>query len=298
MEPLIFDIQRFSIHDGPGIRTAVFFKGCNLCCPWCQNPESIDLRPQIAFYADRCKDGRDCAAVCPEDAIRLDRDDRIDRDRCTACGKCAEVCAAGALQIIGRTYSHHEVMAEILRDSDYYTHSGGGVTFTGGEPTIHAEFILPLLRECKEYGIHTNIETNGHFKWDGFKVILPYLDLIYFDLKVMDSDTGRQMLGVGSERILTNARLLMEAHAPVQFRVPLIPGHTDSEGNLRAIIAVLQGIGAGSVHLLPYHSMGEAKGRRVCSPLPQLNARPFTTEQLGGMKQLFEQEHIKTTLYR
>ncbi|MCF8257603.1 MAG: glycyl-radical enzyme activating protein [Flavobacteriales bacterium] len=298
MTPLIFDIQRFSIHDGPGIRTALFFKGCNLTCPWCQNPESIDLRPEIAFYSERCIGGHDCFDVCPDNAIDLQGVDRIDRDLCTRCGKCAEVCVAGAFRIVGREHNHQEAMAEILRDRDYYANSGGGVTFTGGEPTLHADFILGLLRECKEHGIHTNIETNGYFSWHKFQEMLPYLDLIYFDLKVLDAKTSRAMLGVNSERIMLNAQQLMEAGAPVQFRVPLIPGHTDSKENLNAIIALLHSIGADSVHLLPYHSMGETKAKRVCSPLPELKARPFSTEQLSALQEVFEKQRIKTKVYR
>lgn len=297
MEPHVFDIQRFSIHDGPGIRTVVFLKGCNLKCPWCQNPESIGLRPEMAFYADRCENGLECLAACPEDAIVTGDVHRIDTVRCTACGKCAEACVSGALQLIGRAAEHHRVMEEVLRDRDYYRRSGGGVTFSGGEPTLHADFVLGLLKACKAEGIHTNIETNGYFSWAKVEPMLPYLDLIYFDIKTADPEAGRNMLGGDADRILENARRLHSLGAPVQFRIPLIPGHTATQANVHGIIAALQAIGIGKVHLLPYHSMGEAKADRICSPLPRLNEKPLTREHLDSIQHVFQEQGMETVLY-
>lgn len=269
-----------------------------MSCPWCHNPESIDLRPEVAFYNDRCIGGQECYVVCPEDAIILSGDQRIDRDRCTRCGLCAEACKAGGLKMIGRPAEHQAIMREILRDKEYYEVSDGGVTFSGGEPTLHFHLLMGLLRECRQHCIHTNIETNGHFKWEEFSALLPFLDLIYFDLKVMDSEQSKNILGVGSERVMRNARLLVEAKAPVQFRVPLIPGFTDSTGNLEAIIALLRSIGADSVHLLPYHAMGEAKAARVGHERPGMQADLYSGERLNALKNTFEEEHIAVHLYR
>ena len=180
MQNLVFDIQRFSIHDGPGIRTVVFFKGCNMECPWCQNPESMNFQPEVAFYPDQCIESHECEDVCPEDAIIFDGEGRINREVCTKCGWCADSCVSGALKLIGREMSTNDVMEEILSDLNYYKASGGGVTFSGGEPTLHIEFIHELLIRCKAHSIHTNLETNGYFSWEKFETILLWLDLIFF----------------------------------------------------------------------------------------------------------------------
>lgn len=298
VESLIFDIQRFSIHDGAGIRTVVFFKGCNLNCPWCQNPESIDHRPEIAFYADKCTQNADCVEVCPLDAITIGSATHIDRELCDRCGKCTEVCVIGALKKIGSIYSVEEVMRQLLKDKPYYETSGGGVTFSGGEPTLHADFILEVLKECEKHDIRTNIETNGYFKWEKFEHLLPYLNQIYFDLKIVDQKRNRDVLGGDSQRILANMDLLLEHNAPVEFRIPLIPDHTADDENLRSLVNVLKEKGISKVHLLPYHSMGEAKAARICSPLIDLNQKPFDTAQLNVFQQMFESERIETELYR
>ena len=298
MQPLIFDIQRFSIHDGAGIRTVVFFKGCNLNCPWCQNPESMDHRPEIAFYNDKCNQHGDCVASCPLDAITLGSETHIDRAVCDRCGKCTEVCVSGALKLIGSPYSKEAVMKEILKDVTYYKISGGGVTFSGGEPTLHTDFIFEILKECKQHGIHTNIETNGYFKWEKFEPLIPYLDQIYFDLKILDRKWNHEALGGDSDRIISNMEKLIACQAPVEFRVPLIPGYTASEGNLSAIAQLLQEKGVKHIHLLPYHSMGEAKADRICSILPKLSSKPFKAEELLQFSDHFISRNIRTQLYR
>lgn len=298
MQPLIFDIQRFSIHDGDGIRTVVFFKGCNMKCPWCQNPESMDHRPEIAFYADKCEGNADCVAACPKDAIAIGSETHIDRSLCDRCGKCTEVCVSGALKLIGREYSKEKVMEEILKDKTYYDTSGGGVTFSGGEPTLHADFILEILKECKEHGIHTNIETNGYFKWEKFEPLLPYLDQIFFDLKIREGEQSKMTTGGNSQVIFSNMDKLIERNAPVEFRIPLIPEFTTANGNISALAQLLKEKQVEKVHLLPYHSMGEAKAERICSPLHKLDQKPFNTEQLNTFREQFERENIHTELYR
>ena len=194
MRPLIFDIQRFSIHDGPGIRTVVFFKGCNLECPWCQNPESIAHKQEIAYYPDKCVDSRDCIGTCQHQAISYNNGLRINREVCITCNQCTVRCLSNAIRIIGKKYTVNEVMEEVLRDADYYQTSGGGVTFSGGEPALHIDFIYELLLECKKFGIHTNIETNGYFAWEKFQKILQLLDLIYFDIKKADTYLDKRFI--------------------------------------------------------------------------------------------------------
>ncbi|MBK9328726.1 MAG: glycyl-radical enzyme activating protein [Sphingobacteriales bacterium] len=298
MKPLIFDIQRFSIHDGPGIRTVVFFKGCNLECPWCQNPESMALKPEIAYYPDNCMKNLDCMKVCEANAISVNGGLYIDRLKCTCCGKCEDVCVSDAIRIVGKEYSEDRVMQEILRDKDYYADSGGGVTFSGGEPTIHFDFLFRLLKLCKAQSIHTNIETNGYFSWDKFEWLLPYLDLIYFDLKILDQNKNKLLLSGDSSRIIGNAERLIQSHAPVEFRLPLIPGLTTDEVNLKTIVDLLKKYGIEKIHLLPYHNMGESKADKIESPLPGLNLNPLSTDELRGFQHFFEEENITTILYR
>ena len=276
----------------------MFFKGCNLNCPWCQNPESIDHRPEIAFYADKCMQNGDCTEACPTNAITIGSVSHIDRDLCDRCGKCTDVCITGALKKIGTSYSVDEVMTQLLKDKPYYETSGGGVTFSGGEPSLHVGFILELLKECKKHGIHTNIETNGYFKWEKFKQLLPFLDQIYFDLKIIDQTRNRELLGGDSNRILANMDVLIAYNAPVEFRIPLIPNHTTDLENLQAMVRILKEKGIVKIHLLPYHSMGEAKADRICSPLPRLDQKPFNTQQLNAFRHQFESENIETELYR
>jgi len=200
-EATVFDIQRYSVHDGPGIRTLVFFKGCPLRCRWCQNPESMDRRQEIAFFANKCIGCGECANVCPQGAIVFEDDRRINRELCDRCGECAKVCYAEALTIIGKQYDVRSLLDIVERDRPFYEQSGGGVTVSGGEPTVQYEFLLEFLRAAKEAGLNTVIETCGAFAWDKFEKLLPYLDIVYFDLKIADEEEHRRLTGVGNERI-------------------------------------------------------------------------------------------------
>lgn len=298
MQSLIFDIQRFSIHDGPGIRTVVFFKGCNLQCPWCQNPESMAFKPEIAFYPDKCIKSLDCVSVCPTSAISFNGGITINRQLCNGCGKCEEVCGAKALKIIGTAYTTEDVLKEILSDVDYYYTSGGGVTFSGGEPTLHFDFLFAMLRLCKAHSLHTNIETNGYFSWDKMEQLLPFLDLVFFDLKIVDDEKNKAIIAGDSKRIISNMKKLVIAGAPVEFRIPLIPGFTATDLNISAIIGLLKECGVERVHLLPYHNMGESKGEKICHWQPKLNLSPFNTSELKEFQNLFERSNIDTVLYR
>lgn len=282
----VFDVQRFSLHDGPGIRSLVFLKGCGLHCAWCQNPESQSTRPVIAFYGDRCLGSFDCAAVCPNDAI-LRGDYRIDQEKCNRCGLCVEACANGALRLIGEELTPEELMERLMADLPYYENSGGGITFTGGEPTLHPRFVKRVLELCGESGIHTNLETAGKFVWTTWEPILRLLDLIYFDLKILDEAGHRQNIGPGFTGIVDNARRLVAGGFPVEFRMPLVPGLTDTPQNIDSVIGFLHDIDRPSIHLLEYHNMGEAKIDIIQGCQPKLGLGRYSDDRLDVVRREF-----------
>ncbi len=294
MEPTapVFDIQRFSLHDGPGVRSLVFLKGCALRCPWCQNPESQETKPVIAFYEGRCEKSFKCVAVCPNGAIRLEGF-RVDYGRCDQCARCVDACAYDALSLIGERLTPRQLMSRLLADRPYYESSGGGVTFTGGEPTLHHRFLERVLALCKEAGIHTNLETAGTFSWVTWERTLGLLDLIYFDLKILDSELHQQHLGGGFARMMENAAKFVAGGFPVEFRMALIPGFTDTPANLEAVVEFLQALGKNTIHLLAYHNMGEAKIDIIQGAQPKLGIARHTDEQWHEMRCVFEQGGIE-----
>ncbi|MFI5398219.1 MAG: glycyl-radical enzyme activating protein [Candidatus Binatia bacterium] len=295
-EAIVFDVQRFSVHDGPGIRTTVFFKGCPLRCRWCQNPESLRLEPEIAFYADRCHDSHDCRAVCLHDAL-LWNGDRIARDRCDACGRCAEACGYDAIRLIGRAVSVGGLMQEVMRDVPFYEASGGGVTLSGGEATLQMGFIGAFARRCDQHGVRVGLQTCGLFRWESFAPHLPLFAFIQFDLKLMDPEQHRLMVGGDNRPILDNARGLVDAGAPVPFRMPIVPGITDTELNLRQVAAFLRDLNAPAIHLLRYHALGEAKLARIGHPRPafQLSDGVDADESVSRAAEALQREGLEVT---
>lgn len=282
--PLVFDIKRGALEDGPGIRTTVFLKGCNLRCLWCQNPESIQAEAEIAFYAGDCLRCGACEAACPRGAISLSRPGRIDRRRCDRCGDCVRVCPGRGLRLIGEFIPWEDLMARLLRDQVYYEVSGGGVTFSGGEPTLHLGYLTPLLQAVKKQGIHVTIQTNGFFVWREFRKVLDYLDLIMFDVKMAESALHRQYTGRGNGPALENlARLWKARPEAVIPRIPLIPGITATAPNLRAISRLLQRLGVRRCSLLPFNPMGFAKaarlGKSVSRRLPRRLMEPAAVQR-------------------
>ncbi len=265
MRALVGNISRYALHDGPGIRTTVFFKGCTLHCPWCHNPELIYLEPEVAFYAERCISCGDCQKVCPEEAIGMQDENRIDRKRCTGCGLCAKSCPAAALVIIGIEYELEELVEILLRDRLFYKTSGGGVTLSGGEPTGQLEFAASLLSRLHGEKIHTCIETNGLFSYEKFaSTCFDLLDLILFDLKFADSSQHQGVLGTGNKIIQENlSRLLKSRPQDVIVRIPIIPGYTATRENISRIGDYLRKLKVQYYSLLPYHPYGIAKAASV-----------------------------------
>ncbi len=262
---VVFDIRRFSIHDGPGIRTAVFLKGCPLRCAWCHNPEGLSAAPELVWRGERCTRCGTCIATCPEGALAWDGDVPVlDECRCTLCGECADACHAEAREMLGRERTVEQVLAVAERDRPFYDESGGGVTFSGGEPLAQAEFLLELLRGCKARGLHTVLDTCGYAPWGTVDLVRPHVDLFLYDLKLMDEERHRRATGVSNALVLDNARALAKAGAQLNVRLPLVPGVNDDDDNVRATGTFLAGLaGPPPVTVLPYHRLGADKYRRL-----------------------------------
>jgi len=262
---IIFDVKKFSIHDGPGIRTTVFLKGCPLQCSWCHNPEGQDPRPQLLYRPDRCLGCGECIPVCPKGAIRLDGDGvATDSEACSLCGACVEVCYAEAREMVGRQVTVSEVLAEVEQDIAFYDQSGGGVTFSGGEPLLQPEFLLLLLRACKEREIHTAVDTCGHSDWQPLDDIREYVDVFLYDLKLIDDEKHRQFTGVSNQSSLRNLQALSQQGENIILRVPVVPRVNDDEENLRATAELATALPSLTrVDLLPYHNTAIHKYRRL-----------------------------------
>jgi len=258
----IFDIQRFSIHDGPGIRTTVFFKGCPLRCLWCHNPEGIDAKPQLAFAPERCIACGECVKACPETALARNQSGKavLDRARCNACGACAPVCDAQALEIVGRDVAVDEVMAVVLRDRDYYAASGGGLTLSGGEPLAQPEFAEALLRAARQERLHCSVETSGFAEWRRLERLLPLVDLWLYDYKETNPQLHASFTGESNELVLANLRALDRAGARLVLRCPMVPDYNARPEHLDGIAALARELRhLDGVELLPYHRLGQSK---------------------------------------
>lgn len=289
---VIFNIQHYSIHDGPGIRTTVFLKGCPLRCTWCQNPESQAFLPQLFFVSENCTGCGKCADVCPEGAIEIrDGRSRTNRELCRARGRCVEVCPNEARSLMGRYATAQEVFEDVNGDAIFYARSGGGVTLSGGEPLAQPEFATSLLKLCKAVGLHTAIDTCGYARWEIARRILEYVDLVLYDFKHMDAMVHEKWTGVSNELILENAiRIHHELSVPVLARVPLVPGYNDSLENIEAtarFIATELGKSV-RVHLLPYHKLGEAKYERLEMLGKAVSIEPPGDERMLELQKIVE----------
>ena len=291
---LVFNIQKFSLHDGPGIRTLVFLKGCPLACTWCSNPEGQSAAPQLLYSSARCV-GMEvcdrCITVCLEDAIAKDDGDKlvIDRSNCDACGDCAFVCPSRALEGSGEWVSVDDVVRVVEEDDAFYARSGGGLTISGGEPLAQGAFVRALLGAARTRGIDTAIETSGLCQWETMRDVVPLTDRIFFDIKCLDAEKHKRVTGVSNRRILQNFQRLRSdfPDANVVVRTPVVPGVNDSEADIRAIVEfVADAGGASNYELLPYHGFGEAKYAKVGQHYRLSGTEPPSHERMVALRKI------------
>lgn len=293
----IFNIMRYSIHDGPGIRTTVFFKGCPLSCWWCHNPESHNHKPELSFFPRKCITCGKCLSSCEAKAITLiDKQIQINYQLCNLCGKCAEVCPANALELIGDQKTVAEVMREIEKDLIFYDESGGGVTFSGGEALAQPSFLKEILRECKEKEIHTAIETSGYAKFAVLEEIAEYVDLFLYDLKLIDKDKHLKYIGVDNSLILDNLKKLAALSADIIVRIPIIPGINDDEENLKKSAELIFSLGIKEVHLLPYHQAGVEKYKRLNLEYQLSEVDTPNEEMMQALANIFRTYNLKVKI--
>lgn len=263
---VVFDVQRYALHDGPGIRTTLFLKGCPLRCAWCHNPEGQRSDSELVVRPERClPECRVCLSVCPQKAVRKSGGRiRVDVRSCRSCGACAEACPTGALELAGRRVTAEDAVAEAVRDSVFYEESGGGVTFSGGEPLAQPEFLEAMLQACRRSSVPAAVDTCGYVPPDSLMRIEPLAGLFLFDLKLMDPVRHRKLTGVDNAIILENLKRLARSGARVVVRIPVIPGVNDDDENLTRTAAFLKSLDkTPPVRLLPYHRLGRGKGRRL-----------------------------------
>ncbi|MFQ5811354.1 MAG: glycyl-radical enzyme activating protein [Armatimonadota bacterium] len=295
---IVFDIERFAVHDGPGIRTTVFLKGCPLRCLWCHNPEALSRKPQLAQFKQNCIACGACIRNCPRDALTASPDGIvIDRALCDDCGACTEECYAEALVMSGREMTAAEVVDEVKKDGVFYANSGGGMTISGGEPLLQPDFTEALLALAREAEIHTCIDTSGCGPWRLIEPLLPLTDLILYDLKTLSAEAHREFVGGSLDGVIDNLKRICADSIPVRLRVPVVPGCTDMPDNIAAIAdlaATLPAVEA--VELLRYHRLGESKYGTLGLTYPLTGLEPSTDEQMSALAAIVQNRGVECKL--
>ena len=295
----IFNIERFAIHDGPGIRTTVFLQGCPLRCKWCANPESHEIRPRLLYLNKKCIGCGRCQAICPRHAITISQDGKalIDREKCKCCGTCAESCLGEALKISGKWMSPEEIYDIVIKDKDYYKATGGGVTFSGGEALLHIEKLTGVLRRCNNEKISLAVETCGYVSKEQIELAYQYFDLFLFDLKTLDTDKFYTSTGGKLETILFNLKWLSEEAADrITLRIPVIPQFNHTMEEVGEILSFACKLGIKKADLLPYHTLGLIKYRQLGVPYEFPCQSGLSEDELLPYKEMGEKMGIQMSI--
>lgn len=296
IEGNVFDIQRFSIHDGPGVRTIVFLKGCPLTCLWCSNPESQKLKSVLMYQSMNCIHCGKCISACKVNAISNNSKGFIDRNICTSCGECVNVCPTGALTIKGKKMTVEQVIKELKKDEIIYRRSGGGITFSGGEPLVQSKFLKELLKACKSQGWHTAIETTAYSSKEVVEEIFPYIDLALMDIKGTNPEKHKKYTGVSNEIIIENAKLVSQISNMV-VRVPLVPEVNSSREDILGLCNLVKNLkNVDTIHLLPYHTYGENKYDLLGIDYLMKNVKSLKEEEIQSLKVVIENEGIRCVI--
>lgn len=294
-EALLFNVQRFSTEDGPGIRTTLFFKGCPLTCPWCHNPEGLKRQPEIMRFSVDCLGCGDCAAACPEGALTCtDGTVTFDREACRTCGTCVDACGPGAIEVVGRTWTADDLLEEALKDRTFFETSGGGLTLSGGEPAVYADFLAEFLPRVRAGGVHAALDTCGAVGRERFGRILADVDLILFDIKMLDDGEHRRVTGEGTELILSNAAAAAGRGVPMWIRTPVIPGYTDSDGNIREIARFIKRSlpSAERFDLLAFSNLCASKYERLGRAFEMAGEKTLSRERMEALAETARREGL------
>ncbi len=294
---LIFDIQRFSLHDGPGIRTVVFFKGCPLRCKWCANPESLTNKPQLFYSKKDCIGCQQCVRACPQSALSFGDDGVvIDRQACTLSFQCVGVCPSGALSQSGEWYTIDQVMDVVMKDLPFFKNSGGGITLSGGEALSQSAFAVALLKEAKARGLHTAVETSGYCAWEKLKSVLEYTDILLFDVKLINDAKHKEYIGVSNKRIQENLKKAVENGTPLVARIPVITSVNGDEQSITAFTERFKEAGVKNVDLLPFHQLGAAKYEMAGVPYTFQDEKPPTDALLKAIKKQMQDAGLHVSI--